>query len=289
MKDNIKSLQTELEKLTPGTAAYTQKLYELTTAQNSYEASVNSSYNAVYNRLNPAVSKLGTNGVKQIGLLTEVFQAQAVILTGELPNAYKTVTDAQQELFDSTVGNALGAQEAVMMLANSMQVGLDAVFNNEEAAGKKFFKSLLMNFINAAQGAIASYTAIGIAMGVPTFGASIPASLAILAGAETALSLASAVVSRFHEGGTMGFDGSRTPLRSDERPAILRVGETVRTPEQERSLQNGGTTININFSGAYIASSRAFKEVVEKGMREIGVTDVTKYFVNQRSGIALSS
>lgn len=83
-------------------------------------------------------------------------------------------------------------------------------------------------------------TAVAVTQALPNF---------ILAGivgamglAETAI-IASQPTPKFHQGGVVKANG----LNSDEVPAILRVGETVRTPEQEAELK-GGTTINFNFN-----------------------------------------
>lgn len=96
----------------------------------------------------------------------------------------------------------------------------------------------------------------------------------------------------FHEGGVVpkAHDGAyinASPSR--EFPILVRGGETVRTEAQEAALQTrGGVTFNVNVYGP-VASEQAFKELVERGMRKLGVTDVSKYFRNSRSNLVLES
>ena len=84
-----------------------------------------------------------------------------------------------------------------------------------------------------------------------------------------------------------------SPVR--EFPIIVRGGETIRTERQEQEVQGalaqrGGMTVNLtmNVNGP-ISTPQAFKEIVERGMRELGITDVRDYFRNSRSNLVLSS
>lgn len=99
----------------------------------------------------------------------------------------------------------------------------------------------------------------------------------------------------FHEGGTVpkahGGAFINAPP-SKEFPILVRGGETIRTEAQEagvqRALASTGTTINIHVNGP-VADPRAFKEIIEKGMRETGITDAAQYFRNSRSNLVLQS
>lgn len=99
----------------------------------------------------------------------------------------------------------------------------------------------------------------------------------------------------FHDGGTVpkahnGAYISAPPSR--EFPILVRGGETIRTESQEAELQRsrsgGGVTIVVNANGP-IASPQAFKEIIERGMRETGITDVAQYFKNSRNNLALQA
>lgn len=287
--DRIKELKKELDLLTPGTDAYTQKLYVLTVAQNEHAAAVKRSTDAVFDMLNPRVTAVFNTMPLKVSEISKAWQSHAVIVKESVPDAYQYVVEQMDEASSAAMDYAFNAQAIVAATLDPIKDMVAGVFNNEEAVGKNFFKAIAQNFISLAQTAIAAYTAIGIAMGIPTFGASIPASLAIAAGATTALEIANQIIGRFHEGGRMGAFGERIPLGADERPAILRVGETVRTREQEERLQSPGNTVvnHFHFEGSNIANAQAFKEIVEKGMRELGVTNAADYFRSTRAGLIL--
>lgn len=98
----------------------------------------------------------------------------------------------------------------------------------------------------------------------------------------------------FHNGGTVpkahnGAYINAPPSR--EFPILVRGGETVRTEEQEagvqRAMSQGGISITVNVQN--LASKQAFKDVVQEGMRELGITDVTAYFKNNRSNLVLQA
>lgn len=102
----------------------------------------------------------------------------------------------------------------------------------------------------------------------------------------------------FHQGGTVpkahaGAYIDAPPSR--EFPILVRGGETVRTEAQEDRLQaalassRGSAPIfnlHMNVYGP-IADEQTFKDLVERGMRKLGVTDVNKYFRNGRSNLVL--
>ena len=62
----------------------------------------------------------------------------------------------------------------------------------------------------------------------------------------------------------------------------------MRTEAQERAVQGGGGAIHMHFYGP-IADKQAFKKIVQEGMRDLGITDVTQYFRNDRSILKLGA
>jgi hypothetical protein len=111
--------------------------------------------------------------------------------------------------------------------------------------------------------------------------------VAALGAAEVAL-IASQPTPTFHEGGTMGFGGERIPLASDERPAIMRVGETVRTPEQERALQTsrGSVSVTVNINSPFTDTQAVRKAIVE-GLKQTGLT-ADQFLTYQNGSVVLA-
>lgn len=213
---------------------------------------------------------------------------------------YSNFTNAVSSTYQSVLGEQfnklLGDQNSVL------EIFLGNVGQNLIAWSADQLSNTILNAIISQTTASASIAAISAEMAALTVTAA-PAALAVniasfgAAGAAAALSFGTAAASQlaaqgavsfFHEGGTMAANGSRIPLQSDERHAILKVGETVLPTKPGESI--GGTQIHnhFHFAGANIASPLAFKEVVEQGMRQLGMTDVTKYFVNQRNNLSIA-
>lgn len=100
----------------------------------------------------------------------------------------------------------------------------------------------------------------------------------------------------FHGGGTVMKAHSGAYIDappSREIPILVRGGETIRTEAQEREIQRaagarGGITINVHVNGP-VADSQSFKQILEKGMRETGITDAVQYFRNTRSNLVLQA
>jgi hypothetical protein len=137
------------------------------------------------------------------------------------------------------------------------------------------------------QGLILAAAAASQAKGILTFFASFATDIPTLIAATAALQLTRAfVASTFHQGGMVGPMGTRMPLGPDERPIIVKVGETVRTREQESRLRGGGVNIHLNFSGV-VGDHRVIKDMVERGLRETGLP-VGSYFTDTSSNIKLA-
>lgn len=119
-------------------------------------------------------------------------------------------------------------------------------------------------------------TALAVVEALPN----IPLSIAvgILGAAQTAL-IAGQPTPKFHEGsgGPVFFDAPS----SRNIPILVRGGETfeVKT-ESQRSAQ----PVVINIYGP-ISTAEAFKQIVQHGMREMGINDVSLYFRNNRASL----
>jgi hypothetical protein len=183
---------------------------------------------------------------------------------------------------------AFGIESVWSATAGSIRTGMEAAFSGAEGAGKSALKALANSAINMAEIYLSVGLAQAYAKGIPSFGATLPGDFALVAAGTVALEAARAMIGTFHEGGTMGADGRRIPLQSDERAAILRVGETV-IPTKPGESYGGGTvlnaTININAPGTPVQLvMSALKDVA----RQIGANTLGDITVNQRNQIAFS-
>ena len=140
-----------------------------------------------------------------------------------------------------------------------------------------FQLSMVQTMIFAAEAA-------SLAKAVTSWGATLISDLPWLAGATAALQLARAAVSKFHDGGTMGYDGQRIPLKSDERPAILRVGETV-IPEGKSS---GGNTLHVHFHGP-VSNEEGMLNILKRGLEKSGFTSLNALITNDRKGYSFGT
>jgi hypothetical protein len=246
---------------------------------------------AIRGKLHPAI--LGLN--KDLSSLPRSVKGASTAFE----NLSTTAIDNMQDIRDSfealkagtlqTAGDTAFSVGTVWdATSGAIRTGMEAAFSGAQGAGMSALKALGNSAINLAELYLSTALAEAFAKGVPTFGATLPVDFALVAAGTAALEVARGAINRFHDGGTMAPDGSRIPLQSDERHAILKVGETVLPTKPGESF--GGTQIHnhFHFAGANIASPMAFKDVVEKGMRQLGVTDVSKYFVNQRNNLAIA-
>jgi hypothetical protein len=163
-----------------------------------------------------------------------------------------------------------GSQETLNVIMSSMVTGLQAAFEGGVGAGRTFFKSILLGFIDMVQGLIIAAEAAALAKAVPSWGATLITDLPKLAGATIALQLARAMVSKFHTGGT-GFVNAPT---SQEVPILVRGQEDfiVRTPEQRQSdRQSNSTVVNVNFH-APVSDEQFVIRAIEKAIRRTGLT-----------------
>jgi hypothetical protein len=135
--------------------------------------------------------------------------------------------------------------------------------------------SILEATINTAVAMTKTIGQLGI------FGIPMMAVVGALGAAQVAL-IASQPTPKFHKGGIGYFDAPE----DEETLVKIRGKETIRvtTPQQEKNKNSSGIHFYINS----ITSKEAFKKVVQEGMREMGVTDVRDYFVNNRNGVVVS-
>jgi hypothetical protein len=112
--------------------------------------------------------------------------------------------------------------------------------------------------------------------------------VAALGAAEEAIILSQSPP-KFHQGVEAAYIGG-PPGR--DVPVMVQSGETitVRTPAQQARASSSPSTIHMhfNFNGA-LTNKEAFKQIVEEGMQEMGVTDVSKFFRNNKHGIVFST
>lgn len=206
--------------------------------------------------------------------------------------------EASWQKWLETQSQLAGKEQAAMMqqyaeltslFADSMQVMFTTAFEGSGNAAKAFFKSVVLGFIDMAQGMLLAAVAGAQVKGIFSFFTTIAGDFAAIAAATVALQAARALVaSAFHVGGVVGPRGERLPLAPDERPIIVRVGETVRTPEQEQRLQNrmrGGASVVINFNGP-VSDERWVKRLVEKGLRSTGLT-IDQYMVDNSGTVKI--
>jgi hypothetical protein len=199
------------------------------------------------------------------------------------------IDNSSQKMFSDLMKGAEGFSSTLDVLQNGMIVGFQAAFSGAEGAGRTFMKSLLLGFIDMIQGMIFAAEAASLAKAVVSWGATLISDLPWLLGATAALQLARGIVNRFHEGGEMGAVGQRVPLASDERQAVLKVGETVRTKEQEANLQKGGGhTFHFHFPGV-VTNEEGVVKVIKSALEKSGFNSLTDLITNDRKGYSFGT
>lgn len=291
MKDSIKKLKDELDQLNPGTKEYTDVLMRLVPLQWDYQAAVDASASAVREKLQPGVKGLSTD----FRTLSTPLKTATVQLENVTVGAFDSIQALRDELaalktqiLTDAADAAFGFESIWSAVSGSIRTGMEAAFSGSEGAGKSAMKSLANAAISMGELYLSVALAQAYAKGVPTFGASLPADFALVAAGTVALEAARAAINTFHEGGTMGYGGERIPLKSDERRAVLRVGETVIPTKPGESYGSGtvlNATININAPGTPVQLvMSALKDVA----RQIGANTLSDITVNQRNQIAFS-
>lgn len=155
----------------------------------------------------------------------------------------------------------------------------DEVYNRKvsEAKRREFEQhkafAIIESIINTAQAITKSLPNIPLAVAVGIMGA-----------VETAI-IASQEAPSFAQGGSFtvpsGFDNDSFPMRVQSGERV-----TVQTPEQQAI--NGGHSFHFNFYGA-VTSEDGVKDLVQNGMRKLGIIDVGDYFRNTRTKLILSA
>lgn len=200
-----------------------------------------------------------------------VFEPPLVGLTAELNNS-----EIAGQAFIQSFGSGIGVLS--LNAGNQMYAAFDKAFKGANSLLEQFAANVLASMAEIA----AQQSAIGAISGI----------LSLIPGLGTFATISKSLGFIFHDGGDVpkahnGMFIDAPPTR--EFPILVRGGETVRTEEQEASLQkNSGITVIVNNYGP-ISTTQAFKEIVEKGMREIGVSDVAQYFKNSRSNLSIAT
>ncbi len=243
-----------------------------------------------------------TEKAKELFLLDE-WQKKAVEMAHGNEDLITQIKDVASEErlriseneFNTMNQNMEEYRSVAMNVFQALGSALGESLAGQDVNARQILKGIINMFLSMAEAAMFASSAIAAAKSIATFWTSMAADGPLLLAGFAAIETAKAFVSKFHSGGTMGEYAERIPLASDERPAILRVGETIRTVEQEKKLQqsvpasNAGTTVvnNFHFNGN-IADKGAFKRIVEDGMRELGITNVAEYFKNNSSSLAIA-
>jgi type II secretory pathway pseudopilin PulG len=286
--DNIKNLEEDLKNLSIGSEEYIAKLAEVIKKKRELKTIEDSAKAAALEKLDPIppLIKYNDNLNKNISQLKGVITAHQN-LEKELkavPAMIVKIDDSSQKMFSDMIKGAEGYSSTLDVLQNSMVTGFQAAFSGAAGAGKTFIKSLLTGFIDMIQGMIFAAEAASLAKAVTSWGVTLISDLPWLAAATAALQEARAIVNRFHEGGEMGYGGHRISLASDERPAVLKVGETVRTKEQEANIQRGGGNIfHFHFPGI-VTNEEGVVAVMKRALEQSGFNSLTDLITNDRKG-----
>lgn len=190
--------------------------------------------------------------------------------------------------------HAQAAASFVGNLASVMGQSFSDIFAGNADSAKQFIKRIMIMVIDMVQLALLAAAAMTPLKGILSMGITVPVDTAALIAGTILLQAARAFVSSFHTGGRVPKPGEGMAFAgpsSREFPVLVRGGETFRTEDQEEDVQrklNGGGGFTLVVTGNNFATKDTFKEIVEKGMQELGITDVTRYFINNRSRIALT-
>lgn len=294
MVDQLSAMKKALEGMVPGTRAYIDQLVRIEVFEEKLnrikkEAEFLAEIAMGKGRADPkAMSPLtsawdaAVKGVQTYSHAVKQGMIEGVKAVGASVTEY-TVTFG--EMFKAVWENMGGLYSAILSGLDAVRAGIvDGVGKAwEDMFGEA--NSLLEMFIQNFIAQLSSQAVTSAISGL----------LSLIPGGSFLGSIFGGI---FHAGGTVpkahGGLYVNAPA-TKEFPIIVRGGETIRTESQEAQLRGaltnrGGTTIvnNFHFSGP-IATAQAFKEIVERGMREIGASDVTQYFKNSRSNLVLAT
>ena len=208
-----------------------------------------------------------------------------------ITQASKQSSDAQISHTEADKNAALASIDAQLQAANITEAQKDALtqkradteasYNEKEADEKRkawnadHDAAIVQATINGAVAVTKAWAELGP---LGAFGAAVVTT-------ETLAQIAIITAQQppaFHTGGLVGADNQ------DEIVALLKKGETVRTPQQEGALQNnqgngkGVTIIYNNYSS--FTDVQAVKKAVEQGLRQSNLP-VEQFFVNANKGM----
>jgi hypothetical protein len=199
-------------------------------------------------------------------------------------DAIETERDAQLQAIDDQLnGERLTVTQKKAL--ETQRAAIQKKYDDEERKEKlsawvgEKEANIATSVINTAQAVVKTLSDWGVPAGIPF--AAIAAALGL---AQTAI-IASQSPPKFHQGVEAAYI-SGPPGR--DVPIIVQTGETVtvKTAAQRARESRPVQVIQYHqhFAGA-ITTKEAFKQVVEEGMKELGVTDVNKFFRNNGHGI----
>ncbi len=235
------------------------------------------------------------NVAESLGKQAKSFKQYFDSLKVESVQEYELVRGLTEDMQNEITDRMNTIHSVMSGMLSTLQDTFTSLFNGDVVEGVKgFLKGIVLILIDTVQAFVLAAAAAAWAKGVITFGFSTFADLPMVAAATVGLQLLRAMVSeKFHQGGVVPTSGGYVNApASQERLVLVRGGETIRTEEQEANLQRsrsgGGVTIVVNANGP-ISSAQAFKEIIERGMRETGITDAAQYFRNNRSNLVLQA
>jgi hypothetical protein len=292
---HLNDLQKTLKGMEIGTAPYIRTLSQIMLLQNQIKDATDAATKAATLQAWTGAADMGKLQAAGVMAWDKLKKKADEYFNSIRPGMVKSV-DAVRGLTDEMVQDLNDKGEAwkgVMgNLASAMSDGFTAAFSGAAGAGKTFLRSVVLLAIDMVQGLLLASVAAMFTKGILTFGISLGADLALAAAATIALQAARAFVSeKFHSGGIVPKMGSSyvDAPASSERLVMVRGGETIRTEDQEAALRTGGgasITINVNGPGS---SHQAFKEILQRGMREAGITDLAKWVRSDRSNLVLEA
>lgn len=253
----------------------------------------------MYNREKQAEE---TSAAKSVKLLSETLDKKKQIVREFLDTLKVTGVEQYEfsrgltEKMEQELADRMDSIQTVMSgMLSTLQSTFSAVFSGDAIMGvRNFMKGVLLVIIDTVQAYIMAAAAMAWAKGVMTFGFSTWSDLPLIAAATVGLQALRGLVSeKFHSGGVVPGSGTYVNAPANqERLVMVRGGETIRTESQERELQGSmggrGVNLSVNVYGP-IADDVAFKNIVQDGMRKLGITDVADYFRNNRSNLVLQA
>jgi len=270
MKDDIKNLNGELDKLNPGTAAYATKLKELNIAQTEYNHKVQESMllattqSTVFNtKTIPALQSIVT-GYSNIKLKqVEVSNNSSIVFDGMTKDV-----DVYVNNMDNNINNFAS------IFTSSLDVILEKNGNtvdNLKSLWDNFFRSLRNQMIEISAQQLALSAMTGGEQGSKKVGGLFGTIIGSVFGGPVGGAVGGVL------GGLLGFDGGGGAFfdapRNTATPILIHGQEKIKvtTPEQERTSGGGGNNFTLNFNAPGTSEDMVYK-ALKKLVRDTGMT-----------------